>query len=347
MGTVQGNFGQSWTLPDDPQGNAWYSPYYGMPQYPAFNPIYNASTQALGPNYQAQLAAIQPDTSGLEAYKQTALRSGPSPWAKMATEKSYMDQALQADTLGKNAASNVATAQGNLAMRGGGRSGANERIQTAGNANLLQQQQQEQAAGMQNRAQVDINDESNRIAQLGQLPGMQMQQAQFQLSKAGMGEAANATDIQNQMLAAQAQNQYNLGIYKTQGEIWGAGKQANATEDSGGGSWICTAAARNTKTKYTKTEKAALLMLREYAMKKHPAAANFYLFSCRDLVKKMGKAKVNWAEVRKFVDFIIQQILKGDVEGAYIRYEAYVREAIFNYWPSCNHPIYLEVKKWA
>lgn len=314
--------------------------YAGMPQYPGYTPIYNPDTQALAPGMTAKLSAINPDDRGLDAFRASALRSGPSPWATAATAKSYGDEALARDTLSKTNASATATANSNLAMRGGLRSGAAERVQTSGANAALTGAQGLAGTGMQNRAQIGINDEQNREAQLGQLPGMEMARAGFDVNKANMGNQVKEQDIQNNMLGAQSYNQFNMDAYKTAGGIWGANQQANATADSASSSWICTEALKRTGAKYTKDERRALAQLASHARARNSATAHFYQFYCRELVHRMVEHGVDWEDVLAFVKSVALQIAAGDLEGAYDRYCEYVNRQMKRHWSDCKHAVF-------
>jgi hypothetical protein len=149
------------------------------------------------------------DRSGLNAFAGEAMRTGPSAWSKLATQQ--QDQS-QADALQRGTAQTAATTQGaqdQMAMQGGLTSGAAERVAQSGARNMLDMGQDIARQGDQNRLQVSINDEQNRISQLGQLPGMQLAASGFDLSKAN------------------AQNAFNAQNYQTQGGIIAAGKQAD------------------------------------------------------------------------------------------------------------------------
>lgn len=318
--------------------------YSGLPQYPGFQPIYNPATQGISGNAATELAGIQPDQAGLQAYRNMALRSGPSPWATAATGKSYQDQAFSADTLAKNNASNVATARGALAAHGGLRSGASERLETSGGNNLLDQQRGTAQTGMTNRSQIGINDEQNRVAELGALPGMEIANSNFGLQKENTLNAARETDIQNQMAGQNASNTYNMGLYGNQSSIWAAGQQANATAASGkGGSWICTEAAKQMGHVYSREERTALKLLKEYANEVSPNTTRFYFAECHRLTGEMRQKLSDWKGVYEFIRGVIFQIICGDLEGAYERYREYVRGQISKFWLGCTDPAYTGV----
>lgn len=193
----------------------------GMPQAPGFVQAYDPATMSLTDYLQGKY-----DSSGLDAYKQQAMRTGPSAWANMATQ----DQAALANQSLEHGASqnNAQTAQAvdNLAARGGLSSGARERAGQEGAKNFMAMSQDTARQKNLNTMQIGMNDEQNRIQQLSALPGMEQQQAQ-------MWEGAKQQDVANTMNANNAANAYNQNLYNQQMSAWGAGKQADATAAAG------------------------------------------------------------------------------------------------------------------
>lgn len=307
------------------------APYTGMPAYPGYNPVYNPNTMSVGntPN----------DTSGLQAFKAQALRTGPSAWAGMAEAKSNADQAAAIDQAQKQGAGATATAEGNLAMQGGLRSGAAERIQSAANKNAMDTSQNIATQGMANRSQIGINDEQNRITQLGMLPQMQQNQAEFQ-------RQGQEFDINNMLKENQNYNAYNLGLYNTNMGGWAAGKQANATMKSGqGGSWLCTMAAKKRNRAYNKFEKSQLDKLLKFCIKKDKAQAKFYVYNCHELLKRMNKDEsFDWKKLVEKIEWLIQLVGIGRIEAAYNEYVSMTKELIDKYWSECKDISYLKLK---
>ena len=178
--------------------NAGYNPgdpYAGMPALPT-----------------DQINGVSLDRTGLDKFKQEAFRTGPSNWAKMATAQ----QGTNAIAARGSGASQVGTQQAqaadNLASAGGLTSGARERLAASGGRSMLDMGQQVGKQQADNNLQIGMNDEQNRISQLGQVPGMDLAASNFDLNK------------------AQDQNQFNATNYQTQAGIWGAGKQADAED---------------------------------------------------------------------------------------------------------------------
>ena len=323
-------------------------PYYGAPKFPDYKSVYDPYSMAMAPGYKQELDAVNPDQRGIDQFRKEALRGGSSPWADLATSKSYGDEARARDTLSTQAVGNAATARSDLAMRGGSSSGARERVATSANRDLLNQSQDLSAQGMGNRSQIGINDEQNRITQLGLLPGMDQNNANFALKKAGLYQEAKAGDLTNQLKENENLNAYNLSKFKTQGEIWGAGQQANATANAdSGGSWICTEAAANTK-RWNPNQGASLRKLKRYSMKRHAVGTKFYIYYCHELTRRMkARGDVDWAKVRAFIREIIFLVDQDEMDKAFVQYVKYTRDLISKYWPDCQANVYLQIRKEA
>lgn len=150
--------------------------------------------------------------TGLDKFEQEAYRTGPSNWAKLSTQQQQMNADSARNRGTAEVGSQAAKANDDLAMTGGLTSGARERMATTAGRNQLDMSQQVGKQQGDNNLQIGINDEQNRISQLGQVPGMELGSANFDLSR------------------AQGENAFNAQNYQTQGGIWAAGQQANAED---------------------------------------------------------------------------------------------------------------------
>jgi hypothetical protein len=123
-------------------------------------------------------------------------------------------------------AGQTAQATDALASQGGLSSGARERAAEGGANNFMNMSQNINQQRASNDMQIGVNDEQNKIQELGQLPGMENQKVQ------GL-QAVNAADTANQIAENQSLNSYNQNLYNQQMSAWGANQQANAIAASG------------------------------------------------------------------------------------------------------------------
>lgn len=189
-------------------------------QYPTMAPIFNMG------QLQSQLNSIPVNMQGINAYSAEALRKGPSAWANLAKVQNAEQLEAQKEQALKQGAGQTAAAEDNIASSGGLSSGARERAAESGATNVLDMQQGLQKQGNENDLQIGINDEQNRISQLGALPGLENEAIQPLFQKADI--ISNAEAQQNA-----AENTFNMNLYNTQMGAWGAQQTANAISNSG------------------------------------------------------------------------------------------------------------------
>lgn len=196
-----------------------------MPEVNPYAATYDPNTMSMTKN----LESLYPQYNrGFNQFREEALRSGPSKWLRMSQTQNDLRQRDSKERGKLEIAANTAGAKNALAASGGLTSGARERASEQGQKNFMSMAQD---VGRQDSIAdigMTIQDESNRVGQLAQLPGMEMTHLKE-------WEGAKEKDINNTMQEQQRLNQYNMDLYKTRMETWAASKQANATENSGKG----------------------------------------------------------------------------------------------------------------
>lgn len=162
----------------------------------------------------------------LNQFENEAMRTGPSKGAQIAMEGQAQSALQSKEDLAKQAAGQAANGKADLAMHGGLTGGAAAMLdkQTANNAIDAGQGVERQA--MTNKMNIGMQDEGQRVGMLSQAPGMEQNAAQY-----GYNSAAGDAQRMSDELAKR--NAFGLGAYNTQMQTWGAGKQADATANSG------------------------------------------------------------------------------------------------------------------
>lgn len=224
--------------PNTAPGNASGSPYQipsiyaGMPAGPGYTDDMSGVT-SLGGQAKSLLGGVNVNQSGIDAFSKEALRTGPSQWAQDATkQQNYLS--MQAKDQGAATTQGAtASARAQLAARGGLSGGAAERLAQGGANNYLNMTQGVNNTETNNDMQIGMNDEQNRLSALGQLPGMQMADANFGLQKATTQLGADSQDNQNQFNANANLNQWNLGMYGQTMGGWAAQQNAEANRNTG------------------------------------------------------------------------------------------------------------------
>ena len=193
----------------------------GRPQMAAFQ-------SQLGPGgmmpeqYQIQ---DQLNRGGLEKIRGIALGEGPSAWAQARGQELQTQQAQGMSDLAAQSQSAQAQARGQMARRGGISSGARERMAMGGAQSNIMNQQRARLGGQQAREGLATEDERRKSQMLQQLPGQEIQSAQF-------GRAGEQFNIQRALQEKQAERSYNMQKYQADSQAWAAQKQAEAIRAS-------------------------------------------------------------------------------------------------------------------
>lgn len=186
----------------------------GKPLGIEFNSMGDPRTGLLRSPYNIQSDL---NTGAINQLRSEALRQpgSMSRWGQMALTQGQNQNAMQ------NAGA-TAQAQNQLAMQGGLRSGARERIARAGQQNTMAQNQNVWS-------NIAMQDEKNRQQQLQALPGMELQQANYlsNIQDKNIGRALSEVNTGRQM----QQQQFNEAM-----RAWAAGKTADAQSNASRGS---------------------------------------------------------------------------------------------------------------
>lgn len=145
---------------------------------------------------------------GYNAYQGEALRQGPSAWAGMTNNMANLKEADARERGAGEVAGQTAQSRSQLAAQGGLTSGARERIAEGGAKNYMAMSQDLARQGLSNETQVGVQDEQNRMSNLGNFASMEGTKGQ------------NAAD-------------YAMRQYEAKVKGWAANEQANATADAG------------------------------------------------------------------------------------------------------------------
>lgn len=142
-----------------------------------------------------------------------------SPWYRMALQRQGAEEARMIDQTARQQAGSLASARSNLAMRGGLRGGAAERMATAGSQNLLEMMQQQRQAGAIERGQLGMQgaDLASRIGQFN----------------VGQQTQADTVNLQTQLANLAAQENRKLQKYGEKMKGYAAEKTSEGISSSG------------------------------------------------------------------------------------------------------------------
>lgn len=205
----------------------------GSPIRPEYQTLLDPATGMLKEQYLLNLSGIDPtQLEGYSKYKQEALRTGPSSWLNLALQKQQAEEAAQRGAAARQSLSSAAMARSQLAMRGGLGVGSRERIARGSGLDLMRARQNVLQQGGINRLGLQTEDERNRIAQLQNLMGSEVDLGKFNKTLEGKQKEFN---IMKALEEKRAKDVQDLSVYQEQMKKWAAERQAQATERSGGG----------------------------------------------------------------------------------------------------------------
>ena len=161
------------------------------------------------------------DVQALEKLRGLALSEGETPWAAMAREQQRLEEKGAYDIAAKQQLGALQGAQAQLAMRGGLRGGAAERLAGAGQKNLLAALQGVRQAGMQARAGIGTEEASRKLGILQAMPGMETQAATYRTG-------VEQFNLGNIMQERARQEQANLAAWQERQKMRAAEMQSKA-----------------------------------------------------------------------------------------------------------------------
>ena len=187
----------------------------------------------LMPEYEMGYNTLDPSSiAGYSQFEDFATGTGLSPWAIAQQERLGIEEQMQREDVQRGAQSAAAQAQSQLAMRGGLRSGARERIATSGARDALRARQEVAGQAMLQRADIGSQDAANRQQALQNFVGMGADIEQFNV---GQRTAADQFNIGTRLAELSERRSFELGAYEQEVEKWAAEKKAEAQRNVRGG----------------------------------------------------------------------------------------------------------------
>ena len=205
----------------------------GSPIRQAWDSLVDEATGKLKKGYTMEISGLDPTQwEGYQKYKQEALRTGPSAWAKLQQQQNAAAAMQNKEAAARQALSGMNQGLSNLAMRGGMSAGARGLASRSAGRDLLMARQQAARAGDTANMQTMTTDEANRINQLAALSTSEQNIGQFNKTLEGKQAEFN---ISNLLQENQGKRAHSDMTYQEQMKKWAADKQAQATANSGGG----------------------------------------------------------------------------------------------------------------
>jgi len=177
--------------------------------------------------------AIEVDQRGIEEMRRLALGEEQSPWLQLQLQKIGEEQKAQREAGAQQALGGQQQAMSALAMKGGLRGGAAERIARGGAEDIFNVGQEISRWGAGQRLGAEQAAEEQRLQMLSQLPQAELQYLEPQFREREYQTGIEQYNIEQALGEHQQRRQAELEKYKEDMAAWGAERTAEAQEQAG------------------------------------------------------------------------------------------------------------------
>lgn len=328
----------------------------GKPVRPDYASIIDPATGLIKSQYQVnpgeklspyadELAnGINLNTDALQELRNRSKETGPSKYTTIALGKQGEEEAMQRDLAQRRGQTAKAGTWEQLAMRGGLSGGERERIGYQGNRDIANEQAGVASQGVQSRYGIGLQDEATKLGILNELPGMELNALQPDITKATLRGKAYERDINRlnstnelnlgrSIQDIQGKNAFDLGAYDEAMKGWAANKQADATASAGGGgiSHLCTAVHRVKQISDEDWE--VLKKMKTVSHSYDEQKSLFYFMGCENLISDMKREGVNFKDYYPFVKTTVAYAKEFGEEFALDFYWDYLLNVLEMYSP--------------
>jgi hypothetical protein len=162
--------------------------------------------------------------AGINALRDRALAQGPSKQAQLMLDQQGLAESDALGQVGKQGASQLESARGNLARTGGLRSGVSALMEAQNMRDQMMQKQQTRRGGIQDRLSINLQDDAQKQNLLQSMVGQDLQSRQYNTGNVlGEKRAKDASDLAN---------------YNAEMQAWAARQQGKAISKSGSGGFL-------------------------------------------------------------------------------------------------------------
>lgn len=205
---------------------------------PEYESLINPETGLMNPEYQLadDFKGTELDSAGYNQFSKEALRdpTQSSAWGSMMLQNNEINKQKNIDDISAQQNASVQGAYDQLAAQGGIGSGSREALAMGSIRDTLMGRQGARRDAQQEALGIRTQDETNRVNQLGQLPGMEINRANFNAGQERdrMGYLQHDTGMAVSQMDKERQSEMDAWM-KNQ-EVWAANKQADAQKSSSG-----------------------------------------------------------------------------------------------------------------
>lgn len=206
---------------------------------PEFESLINSETGLLNSEYLLgdKFQQTTLDSAGYDAFRNEALRdpTQSSAWGAMMLENADLNKRRNIDDISAQQNAMTQGAFDQLAAQGGIGSGSREALARSSMRDALMGRQGARRDAQQEALGIRTQDEQNRINQLSQLPGMELQRGNFAADQERQRMGYLGQDVTNALAAMDREREDAMRAWEKNQEVWAANKQADAQRASSGG----------------------------------------------------------------------------------------------------------------
>lgn len=205
---------------------------------PEFESLINSETGLLNSEYLLgdKFQQTTLDSAGYDAFRNEALRdpTQSSAWGAMMLENADLNKRRNIDDISAQQNAMTQGAFDQLAAQGGIGSGSREVLARSSMRDALMGRQGARRDAQQEALGIRTQDEQNRINQLSQLPGMELQRGNFAADQERQRMGYLGQDVTNALAAMDREREDAMRAWEKNQEVWAANKQADAQRASSG-----------------------------------------------------------------------------------------------------------------
>lgn len=187
--------------------------------------------------YQLTNEDVAFDTRAMDKFGETAIRDAgtDSEWAKQMLAKQAEEQGYRIDDTTKDSAGSEASAIANMMMYGGADASAMERVARESSRNSVMDRQGVRREGQLDRMNIGLQDEQDRMSQLGIMHNMGAQKWDADNANRNVRLDTSKYNIGNSLADVAAKRQFDMDTYKEQMGVKSAEKNAEAMKQANKG----------------------------------------------------------------------------------------------------------------
>lgn len=208
----------------------------GSPIKKDFDSLIDPATGLLKKTYQLEARPdIAVDQRAIDEIRGRAFEKGDSAWARLALNKQALEEKTALDNSRAQSAGAQAQTLAALMQRGGVSSGSRERMGSRAARDQAMAAQGVYSGGAKARADIGLQDQTQKNDFLKAIPGLDFQNAQVANANRDYQTNVQKTNIGAALADIESKRNFDMGTYQEQMKKWAADQSSQVAQRSGGG----------------------------------------------------------------------------------------------------------------